>query len=188
MDETANTETKSATVTVLPATLTEENGVPVVLLAEGGKLILPGNLKARLEPRIKLALDHSAPIEVTKESADSNRIADVQAPNVEEAAELIKEVAPPDDRDYTAEYWTTAYEKPRRPYEEDRILWIAKIPDTAFYRVTMERSHAIHYLHDRHPRLQAILKTAAEAIRDRKPVSVLYGGPFLCDLREPAAK
>lgn len=183
-----DTTTNSTQVTVLPATLTEEDGVPVVLLAEGGKLILPGNLKARLEPHVRKALDHSAPIEVTKESPDSNRIADIQPPNVEEAAELIKEVAPPDDRDYTPEYWKTSYEKPRRAYEEDRLLWIAKIPDTTYYRVTFERSHAIHYLHERHPRLQEILKTAATAIRDRKPVSVLYGGPFLCDLRELPAK
>lgn len=180
--------TESAQVTVLPATLAEENGVPVVLLAGGGKLILPGNLKTRLEPHVKKALDHSAPLEVTKESAESNRIADIQPPNVEEAAKLIKEVAPPDDRDYTPEYWRTAYEKPRRDYEEDRLLWIAKIPDTPYYRVTMDRSHAIHYLHERHPRLQEILKIAAEAIRVRQPVSILYGGPFICDLREVTAK
>ncbi len=179
-------ETKSANVKVLPATYAEENGVAVVLLADGGKLILPGNLKTRLEPVVKLALDNSVPIEVTKESATSDRIADIPAPNIEEAAKLIKEVTPPDDRDYTAEYWKTSYEKPRRAVEEDRLLWIAKIPDTAFYRVTFEKSHAVHYLHERHPRLPAILKLAGEAIRDREPVSVLFGGPFVCDVREAA--
>jgi len=181
-------EAKSANVKVLPATYAEENGVAVVLLADGGKLILPGNLKSRLEPHVRLALDHSAAIEVAKESPDSNRIADIQPPNVEDAAKLIKEVTPPDDRDYTAEYWKTSYEKPRRAYEEDRLMWVAKIPDTAFYRVTFERSHAVHYLHERHPRLPAMLKLAGEAIRDRKPVSVLFGGPFVCDVRELPAK